>query len=71
MRLLRMTTRRWMIAVAVVGSLMGGAIGGMRLKRWHDYFLARVQQHDQEEAAFRSEEQDLASQIESLPSSLR
>ncbi len=37
MRLPRMTTRRWMIAVAVVGSLMGAG----QLKRRHDYFSAR------------------------------
>ena len=71
MRLPRMTTRRWMIAVAVVGLLMGGAIGGVRLKRRHDFFLARVRQHDQEEARFRSWEQNLASAMESLPSSPR
>ena len=38
MRLPRMTTRRWMIAVAVVALLIGGSIGGYRLKKWHDLF---------------------------------
>ena len=45
MRLPRMTTRRWMIAVAVVGLLIGGCIGGVRLKRWHDHFLHRARYH--------------------------
>ena len=40
MRLPRMTTRRWMVVVALVGLLMGGAIGGIRLKQRHDYFLS-------------------------------
>jgi hypothetical protein len=41
MRLPRMTTRRWMVAVAVVGLLMGG----YRLKQRHDDFLSRAQYH--------------------------
>ena len=41
MRLTRMTPRRWMIAVAVVVSLMGAA----QLKRRHDYFSARLRTH--------------------------
>jgi hypothetical protein len=39
MRLPRMTTRRWMAAVGVIGLVMGGIAGGMRLRRRHDYFL--------------------------------
>lgn len=71
MRLPRMTTRRWMVAVAVVSLLMGGAIGAVRLRRRHDYFLARSRQHDREAAMFRSWEQSLASALEELPSSPR
>jgi hypothetical protein len=42
MRLPRMTTRRWMIVVMVVGLVMGG----IRLKRRHDDFLYRAQRHE-------------------------
>jgi hypothetical protein len=45
MPLARMTTRRWMVAVAVVGLLMGGAIGIVRLKRRSDDFTVRSQNH--------------------------
>jgi hypothetical protein len=31
-----------MVAVAVVSLLMGGGIGGIRLKRRHDYFLSQT-----------------------------
>jgi hypothetical protein len=41
MRLPRLTVRRWLIAVAVVGLLMGG----YRLKQRHDDFLSRAQYH--------------------------
>ena len=71
MRVPRMTTRRWMIAVAFVGLLFGGAIGGVRLKQRYDLFLARVREHEQEEARFRSWEQDLAAALGGLPSSPR
>src|SRR3954447_23215955 len=49
-----MTTRRWMIVVAVVGMLIGGAIGGVRLKRRRDDFAGRAQHHASAEAVFRS-----------------
>ena len=45
MRLPRMTTRRWVVVVALVGLLMGGAIGGIRLKQRHDYFLSCARYH--------------------------
>jgi hypothetical protein len=54
MRLPRMTTRRWMVAVALAGLAMGRAIDGVRLKRRHDDFTARAQHHEQIEAMFRS-----------------
>jgi hypothetical protein len=66
-----MTTRRWMIAVAVVGLFMGGEIGGVRLKRRHDYFLTRAREHEEAMTKFRSWEQNLTSAMESLPSSPR
>jgi hypothetical protein len=34
-----MSTRRWMIAVAVVGLLLGVVVGGWRLKQQRDYCL--------------------------------
>jgi hypothetical protein len=43
-----------MIAVAVVGFLIGGAISGVRLKRRHDYFAARAEHHARIEAVFSS-----------------
>jgi hypothetical protein len=46
-----MTTRRWMIAVAVVALVMGG----YGLKRRRDDFLSRVQVHA-EEATWRLED---------------
>ena len=45
MRLPRMTTRRWMVAVLAAGLLVGGAVGGVRLKRRRDEFLARAEKH--------------------------
>jgi hypothetical protein len=56
MRLPRMTTRRWMIAVAAVGLLMGGCIGGYRLKRWYDHFLDHARVHAFLEVASRRAE---------------
>jgi hypothetical protein len=53
-RLPRMTTRRWMVAVAVVGLVIGGTAEAIRLKRRHDYFVIRARRHASAEAAFRS-----------------
>ena len=52
----RMTTRRWMAAVAVVGLLMGGSVVGYRLKRRYDYFLAYFRKHAQMEEYLRHAE---------------
>ncbi len=49
----RMTTRRWMIAVAVVALAMGGFVGGVRLKRRRDAFLARIRFHEPTEVSCR------------------
>ncbi len=38
MRLPRMTIRRWMIIIVVVGLVTGGIIGGIRLKRRQEHF---------------------------------
>jgi hypothetical protein len=45
MRLTRMTTRRWMVAVAVVGLLLATALSGYRLKQRRDHILSRAQRH--------------------------
>jgi hypothetical protein len=45
MRLPRMTTRRWMVAVAVVAMLMGEADIAQRLRRRRDEFVSRAQWH--------------------------
>ena len=48
MRLPRMTMRRWMIAVAAIGLMIGG---GVRLKQRRDYFLSLAQSHQMEVAS--------------------
>ena len=49
MRLPRMTTRRWIVAVAVIGLMLGGTIEAYRLayrlRRRYDDFLDRAQWH--------------------------
>jgi hypothetical protein len=37
-----MTTRRWMIAVAVEAMLLGGIVGVYRLRRRYDDFVYRA-----------------------------
>jgi hypothetical protein len=56
MRLSRMTTRRWMIAVAVVGLLLGVVVGGRRLKQRRDYCLQQASDLARMETFFRSME---------------
>ncbi len=49
MRLPRMTTRRWLVVVTVIGLMIGG---GVRLEVWlnqrRDYFLSLAQSHQNE-----------------------
>jgi hypothetical protein len=54
MRLTRMTTRRLMIAVAVIGLLLGVVVGGWRLKLRRDYCLQQASNHARTEKFFRS-----------------
>jgi hypothetical protein len=56
MRLSRMTTRRWLIVVAVVGLLLGVVDGGRRLKQRQDYCLQQASGHARMETFFRSME---------------
>jgi hypothetical protein len=61
MRLPQMTTRRWMIAVAVVGLLLGTAVMGRRLKQRRDYCLQQARNQAWIENHFCSMESRLAS----------
>jgi hypothetical protein len=49
----RMTTRRWMLAVAAVALSFGGWRYGVRLKHERDSRLARTTWHAREEARYR------------------
>jgi hypothetical protein len=42
---MRMTTRRWMVAVAVVAVTFGMTLGGIRLKRQRDRHLLHAALH--------------------------
>jgi hypothetical protein len=53
MRLPRMTTRRWMIAVAALSLTLGGYREATRLKRVRDEFLARATEHVAAETYYR------------------
>jgi hypothetical protein len=53
MRMPRMTTRRWMVAVAALAVALGGYREATRLKRNRDEFLARAAGHVAEAAYYR------------------
>jgi hypothetical protein len=63
MRRSRMTTRRWMIAVAVVGLLLGVVVGGQRLQQRRDCYLQQANNEARWENYFRS----MASRVASRP----
>jgi hypothetical protein len=63
MRLPRMTTRRWMLAVAILGSLLGAVVGGRRLEHRRDYCLQQASDAARLEATFRTMERLSASQF--------
>lgn len=52
MRLPRMTTRRWIVVVTVIGLMIGG---GVQLEVWlkqrRDYFLSLAESHQKEVAS--------------------
>jgi hypothetical protein len=50
MRLTRMAARRSMIAVVVIGLVMGGIVGGLRIEWRHDDFQSRARFHTELEA---------------------
>jgi hypothetical protein len=69
MRLPRMTTQRWMIAVAALSLTLGGYREATRLKRVRDEFLARATEHVAAETYYRrlassSETSDLGRKME-------
>ncbi len=45
MRLPRMTIRRWMIIVLLIGVMTGGIVGGLRLKRCQEHFGSLVERY--------------------------
>jgi hypothetical protein len=65
MCLLQMTTRRWIIVVAVIGLMIGGGVLLIRQRR--DYFLALAQSHQQEAASSMARGTALKSRFGSMP----
>jgi len=63
MRRSRMTTWRWMVAVAVVGLLLGVVVEGRRLKQRRDYYLRQANDVARWENYCRS----MASRVASRP----
>jgi hypothetical protein len=61
MRRSRMTTRRWMVAVAVVGLLLGVVVEGWRLKQRGDYYLQQANDLARLEKYWRSDASRIAS----------
>ena len=55
MRLPRMTTRRWMIAVAVVAIVMSGAVSLLRVERLASEYRRLYAQHSAETQRYRQE----------------
>jgi hypothetical protein len=55
-----MTTRRWIVVVAMVALMLGA---GVWLKRRRDYFLSLVQSHQNEVASFITRGQALKARL--------
>jgi hypothetical protein len=55
MRLPRMTTRRWMVAVAIVGIGVGGWIQIVRWGRLREYYEALAEMHAESASHFRQD----------------
>jgi hypothetical protein len=71
MRLPRMTTRRWMIVIAIVGLALGLVIGGFRLQRRQSEFLARAQRHAKMEALYWQQEANVRAFFEAQTAFIR
>ncbi len=65
MRLPHMTTRRWIIVVAVIGLMIGGAVQLER--RRSDYFLSLAQSHQKEVASSKTRGEALKSRFGGTP----
>ncbi len=52
MRIPRMTMRRWVVVVLIIGLLMGGIVGGVRLKQTRSRLLSRAQFHERRAAFY-------------------
>src|SRR4051794_32176594 len=48
-----MSTRRWMVAVALVSMALGGYLEARRIKQRHDMYLARAERHASLAESFR------------------
>lgn len=61
---IRMTTRRWVAAVAVIGLMIGLMIGGgVRLKQRGDYLLSLARSHQKEVASSTARGEALKSRL--------
>ena len=63
MRFPRMTMRRWIVAVVVIGTMIGGGVLVIRQRR--DYFLYLAQSHHKEEASSMARGTALKSRLSS------
>jgi hypothetical protein len=61
-----MTTRRWMIAVAVAGVIAGTLVGGARMEARRQRFSALAKAHSSDELVARSLEKLAYEQIDTL-----
>ena len=74
MRMPRMTTRRWMIVVVLVGLLMSVIVAGVRLKKRRSLLLSRAQFHEQRAAFYpklESRERQICSEYPGLIAELK
>ena len=59
MRLPQVTTRRLMVAVALVSVLFGGIVQLHRLKRWRNHYLQLANEYARKEQSLRSPEVEI------------
>jgi hypothetical protein len=70
MKLSRMTTRRWMATVAVVGLFLALVVGGWRLVKRRAYCLRQAESHTQSERLYRSIAKAFVTNYENLSTSV-